>query len=160
MITFPCVIRTVDPECPSSAPDGTHFPSFLHMTNDSFMSGAAAAAKTETVQRCGMLSLAHILIRSLLGLELHKVSCSVQEVGFELSDHKTSCYHILSVDWHCLTSSFEAPCATSAVVAMSAAIMAGSISSSPSPDIIFSMICKWKIQGWFFCQTCFLSYLI
>ena len=44
-----------------------------------------------------------------------------------------------------LTSSFDAPCATSAVVAMSAAIMAGSISSSPSPDIIFSMICKWKM---------------
>ena len=89
MILFPCVIRTVDPECPSQTEP--HFPSFLHMTNDSFMSGAAAAAKTEAVQRCGMLSLAHILIRSLLGLELHKVSCSVQEVGFELSDHKTSC---------------------------------------------------------------------
>ena len=51
-------------------------------------------------------------------------------------------------DWNrwiaLLTSSLEAPCATSAVVAMSAAIMAGSISSSPSPDIIFSMI--WNVQ--------------
>ena len=40
-----------------------------------------------------------------------------------------------------LTSSLEAPAATSAVVAMRALIMAGSI-SSPRPDIIFSMI--WR----------------